>query len=152
MANINLVLRSRHKNELQKTPQKTQNLNFAINIKGRKVIVIASANIMETTDTANLGDDTRPTKRIRCPPRTYYEYQLANELTTEEERMLAQAIAKSRTDQRREPLTVIPFGPTFYPTIEDFSGDPLDYLETIRHEAEKYGEFVVRNSNARFVF
>ena len=105
-------------------------------------VVIAITNIMETTDTANLGD-ARPTKRIRSPPRTYYEYQLANELTTEEERMLAQAIANSRTDQCREPLTVIPFGPTFYPTIEDFSGDPLDYLETIRHEAEKYGEFVM---------
>ncbi len=96
---------------------------------------------METTDTANLGDDTRPTKRIRSPPRNY-EYP-ANELSTEEERMLAQAIANSRTDQCRQPLTVIPFGPTFYPTIEDFSGDPLEYLETIRHEAEKYGEFVM---------
>lgn len=92
---------------------------------------------METTDTANLGDDTRPTKRIRSPPRIYYEYP-ANEFSTEEERM-AQAIANSRTDQCRQPLTVIPFGPTFYPTIEDFSGDPLEYLETIRHEAEKYG-------------
>ncbi len=58
--------------------------------------------------------------------------------------MLAQAIANSRKDQRREPLTDIPFGPTFYPTIEEFSGDPLEYLETIRPEAEKYGEFVIR--------
>jgi histone demethylase JARID1 len=61
----------------------------------------------------------------------------------EEERMLAQAIAKSRTDQAREPLTTIPFGPTYYPTIEEFCGDPLDYFETIRSEAEKYGKFVI---------
>ena len=38
-------------------------------------------------------------------------------------------------------LSSIPFGPTFYPTVEEFSGDPLTYLETIRSEAEKYGEF-----------
>lgn len=102
-------------------------------------------NTMETTDAANLDvDPPRPSKRIRSPPRTYYESQLENELTMEEERMLAQAIANSRTDQRREPLTDIPFGPTFYPTIEEFSGDPLEYLETIRPEAEKYGEFVIR--------
>jgi histone demethylase JARID1 len=53
--------------------------------------------------------------------------------------MLAQAIANSRKDQGREPLTNIPFGPTFYPTVEDFSGDPLLYLEKIRPQAEKYG-------------
>ena len=102
-------------------------------------------NAMETTDAANLDvDPPRPSKRIRSPPRTYYESLMANnELTMEEERMLAQAIANSRTDQRREPLTDIPFGPTFYPTIEEFSGDPLEYLETIRPEAEKYGEFVI---------
>jgi len=53
--------------------------------------------------------------------------------------MLAQAIANSRKDQGREPITDIPFGPTFYPSVEDFSGDPLLYLEKIRPVAEKYG-------------
>ena len=102
-------------------------------------------------DDLQYADGEAPIEHFKSQS-TAIEHPAIDNVTTEEERMLAQAIAKSRTDQRREPLTVIPFGPTFYPTIEDFSGDPLDYLETIRHEAEKYGEFVVRNSNARFVF
>lgn len=63
----------------------------------------------------------------------------AGSASVEEERMLAQAIANSRKDQGREPLTSIPVGPTFYPTVEEFSGDPLVYLEKIRPVAEKYG-------------
>lgn len=101
---------------------------------------------METTDSANLSDEARPTKRIRSPPRTYYESLLEHDIAVEEERMLARAIANSRTEQCREPLTVIPFGPTFYPSIEEFSGDPLEYFETIRSEAEKYGECVIHDA------
>ena len=54
---------------------------------------------------------------------------------------LQQALKNSVKDQVREPsLTSVPFGPTFYPTVEEFSGDPLVYIEKIRHQAEKYGE------------
>jgi len=55
--------------------------------------------------------------------------------------MLEQALANSRKDTVRdvEILSNIPFGPTFYPTKEEFSGDPLIYLEKIRSVAEKYG-------------
>ncbi|KAL7548361.1 hypothetical protein ACHAWF_011650 [Thalassiosira exigua] len=92
----------------------------------------------EPTDIAvNSGGEHRPSKRVRVPTQRITSDSLALEL--EEERMLAQAIANSRKDQGREPLTNIPFGPTFYPTVEEFSGDPLIYVEKIRSEAEKYG-------------
>ena len=97
---------------------------------------------METTNTA---DEQRPSKRIRVPLQRYVAGPASGRLSSvQEERMLAQALANSRKEKSREPLTniPIPFGPTFYPTVEEFSGDPLVYLETIRPEAEKYGEFI----------
>ena len=69
-----------------------------------------------------------PTQRLECPSR-------------EEHQALEQALKNSVKDQVREPsLSTVPFGPTFYPTVEEFSGDPLVYIEKIRHQAEKYGE------------
>ena len=91
-----------------------------------------------TTAASNIGAE-RPTKRIRMPTQSYVP-AVDDNLSRKEEEMLAQAISNSQKDQGREPLTTIPFGPTFYPTVEEFSGDPLVYLETIRSEAEKYGK------------
>jgi hypothetical protein len=90
---------------------------------------------------ANCDGEQRPSKRIRIPTRPYKPESSTDSI--EEERMIAQAIANSRKDRGIEPhsLSTIPFGPTFYPTVEEFSGDPLTYLETIRSEAEKYGEY-----------
>ena len=78
-----------------------------------------------------------PAKRIRVPTQNYApDFE-----TAAEQRMLEQAIANSRKDTvlDLESLTSIPFGPTFYPTKEDFGDDPLIYLEKIRSVAEKYG-------------
>ena len=33
----------------------------------------------------------------------------------------------------------VPWGPVFYPTIQDMEGSPLKYLETIKPIAERYG-------------
>ena len=98
---------------------------------------------MESISAPNSDGEQRPSKRIRTPTRPYKAGPANDSLSQEEERMLAQAIANSRKDRGRDPLmlSAIPFGPTFYPTVEEFSGDPLTYLETIRSEAEKYGEF-----------
>jgi hypothetical protein len=87
----------------------------------------------------------RPSKRIRTPTKTYSAEPANDALSREEQRMLAQAISNSEKDLGINPeqLTSIPFGPTFYPTVEEFNGDPLLYLATIRAEAEKYGEFAV---------
>lgn len=78
-----------------------------------------------------------PAKRIRVPTQTF----VPDSETAEEQRMLEQALANSRKDTVRDvdSLTNIPFGPTFYPTREEFSGDPLIYFEKIRSVAEKYG-------------
>lgn len=47
------------------------------------------------------------------------------------------------TQTKIEKVSSIPTGeildaPTFYPTIEEFN-DPLEYINTIRSVAEKYG-------------
>jgi hypothetical protein len=98
---------------------------------------------MESISAPNSDGEQRPSKRIRTPSRPYMAGPANDSLFQEEERMLAQAIANSRKDCGIEPLmlSTIPFAPTFHPTVEEFSGDPLTYLETIRCEAEKYGEF-----------
>ena len=83
------------------------------------------------------GISAPPAKRIRIPTQNYApDFE-----TAAEQRMLEQAIANSRKDTvlDLESLTSIPFGPTFYPTKEDFGDDPLIYLEKIRSVAEKYG-------------
>ena len=78
-----------------------------------------------------------PAKRIRIPTQHFS----SDFETAEEQRIFEQALANSRKDTvlDLESLTNIPFGPTFYPTKEDFSDDPLIYLEKIRSVAEKYG-------------
>ena len=103
--------------------------------------VVAAAN--------NSDDHHRPSKRIRTPTKTYSAEPANDSLSREEQRMLAQAISNSEKDLGINPeqLTSIPFGPTFYPTVEEFNGDPLLYLATIRAEAEKYGEFAVLVKN-----
>lgn len=67
-----------------------------------------------------------------------------------ERRCLNQAIQNHAADRNshnihnhhdshaRTPLTV-PYAPVFYPTLEDFCGNPLHYVEKIRPEAERYG-------------
>jgi len=94
----------------------------------------------------NSDDQHRPSKRIRTPTKTYSAEPANDSLSREEQRMLAQAISNSEKDLNIDPeqLTSIPFGPTFYPTVEEFNGDPLLYLATIRAEAEKYGECFAR--------
>jgi histone demethylase JARID1 len=91
---------------------------------------------MSSLNNSDGGDmSAPPAKRIRVPTQNFApDFE-----TAEEQRM--QALANSRKDTVRdvESLTNIPFGPTFYPTREDFSGDPLIYLEKIRSVAEKYG-------------
>ena len=75
-------------------------------------------------------------KRRRVPP-SAYEPPDSLEST-----MIHRAMANSLKDTRRDSsytLTEVPFGPTFYPTVEEMEGDPLIYLEKIRGDASRYG-------------
>lgn len=57
-----------------------------------------------------------------------------------EERLLQQAIEKSKVDAYRPDISEsVPCGPTFFPTVEEFEGNPLHYINKIRPIAEKYG-------------
>ena len=56
-----------------------------------------------------------------------------------EERLLHQAIQNSKLDRSRGGELEIPWGPTFYPSVEEMEGSPLEYIEKIRLEAQKYG-------------
>jgi len=76
-------------------------------------------------------------RRRRRPPQAYH----ATYESSVEERFLQQAIANSKLDQRRpmDGKLDIPVGPTFFPTVEEFQGNPLHYIESIKPIAEKYG-------------
>jgi jmjN domain len=77
----------------------------------------------------------RRNRRQRYPPSHYHSS------TAAEERFLQQAIQNSKLDQGRpaDGRLDIPSGPVFYPSIADFEGNPLHYIEKIRPVAEKYG-------------
>lgn len=75
-------------------------------------------------------------RRRRCAPMHYQAASSAH--IAAEERYLHQAIQNSKLDKTRGNVE-IPFAPVFYPTVEDFQGNPLQYVEKIRHIAEKYG-------------
>lgn len=82
---------------------------------------------------------SRNTSRRRIKPVQSYT---ASALTFEEERLLQQAIENSKkisniTHGGRD--LHIPMGPVFYPTVEEFEGNPLHYIDKIRPIAEKYG-------------
>jgi histone demethylase JARID1 len=63
-------------------------------------------------------------------------------MSKEEERLLRQAIENSKRTEHMKPGGKdmnVPPGPTFYPTVEEFEGNPLTYINKIRPIAEKYG-------------
>eukprot|EP00934_Nitzschia_sp_Nitz4_P008949 Nitzschia sp. Nitz4//scaffold188_size43225//5035//7408//NITZ4_007342-RA/size43225-snap-gene-0.35-mRNA-1//1//CDS//3329539835//8939//frame0 len=76
----------------------------------------------------------RSSKRRRFrPPQSYHTP------TATEERFLHQAIQNSKLDKTSRGKIDVPWGPTFYPTVEEMEGSPLDYIEKIRHQAQPYG-------------
>lgn len=80
-----------------------------------------------------------PTKRRRRKPSSTSTYVPQS---LEEERLYQQAIANSKLDTIRPVggnLNYIAQGPTFFPTVEEFEGNPLHYISKIRPVAEKYG-------------
>lgn len=81
-----------------------------------------------------------PNKRRRRKPPIHAYYEASD--SVEEERLLRQTIAKSKFDTIRPGggyVDHIPHGPTFFPTVEEFEGNPLHYISKIRPIAEKYG-------------
>lgn len=85
----------------------------------------------DSTDRMN----RRAAKRRRRRPPSYFHASA----TASEERFLHQAIQNSKIDRSRQMVLDVPFGPTFYPTVEDMEGSPLEYIEKIRPVAQKYG-------------
>ena len=80
----------------------------------------------------------RGKRRQRKPAHAFF----ASPQSTEEERHLQQAIKNSRRDRhlpKDGSWLLLPSGPVFCPTIEEFEGNPLHYIDKIRPIAEKYG-------------
>jgi hypothetical protein len=77
----------------------------------------------------------RASKRRRRRPPAF------NTATATEERLLHQAIQNSKLDRSRskDAKLDIPWGPTFFPTVEEMEGSPLVYIEKIRPIAQRYG-------------
>ena len=68
--------------------------------------------------------------------------------TSNEERLLHQAIQNSKLGTNSASIAGggalsskidVPWGPTFFPTVEDMNGSPLDYIDKIRPIAQRYG-------------
>ena len=76
-------------------------------------------------------------RRRRSAPKHYLPGHSA--AIAAETRFLNQAIQNSKLDKTRGGTMEVPYAPVFYPTKEDFEGNPLDYVEKIRPIAEKYG-------------
>lgn len=73
-------------------------------------------------------------RRRRKPPQAY------SHVCSAEERFLQAAIRNSQKDvSRADGKLDVPYAPTFFPTVEEFEGNPLDYIEKIRPVAQKYG-------------
>ena len=84
------------------------------------------------------GKSSRANKRRR-----HHQYLHATSAaTSNEERLLHQTIQNSKLGLARgtrlSPIEV-PWGPVFYPTVEDMEGSPLDYIDKIRPVAQRYG-------------
>jgi hypothetical protein len=76
----------------------------------------------------------RAKRRRRKPPQAY------TQLSAAEEKFFQQAMRNSKVDTKRpDGKLEVPYAPTFYPTIEDMEGNPLDFVEKIRPQAQKYG-------------
>jgi hypothetical protein len=84
----------------------------------------------------------RATKRRRHHHHQHHGY---NASTSNEERLLHQAIQNSKLGDsahrgtRNGAKIDVPWGPVFFPTVEDMEGSPLDYIDKIRPIAQKYG-------------
>lgn len=74
-------------------------------------------------------------RRRRRPPMHYHA------TTAAEERFLHQAIQNSKLEKGRlaDGRLDIPPAPVFFPSVEEFEGNPLSYIEKIRPVAESYG-------------
>ena len=87
------------------------------------------------------GKSSRANKRRRHHHHHHHQYHAA---TSNEERLLHQTIQNSKLGgsaargTRLSPIQV-PWGPVFYPTVEDMEGSPLDYIDKIRPVAQRYG-------------
>lgn len=90
-------------------------------------------------ETASQASPTiNQSKRRRRKPSTQY---FAAPSSLREELLFQKVLENSKTDVRRPPRLPlnIPSGPTFFPTVEEFEGNPLEYIDSIRPIAEKYG-------------
>jgi histone demethylase JARID1 len=81
-----------------------------------------------------------PSKRRRRKPPLNSFYESSESF--EEQQFLQQAIENSKIDLSRPiggSTNDISAGPTFFPTKEEFEGNPLQYISKIRPIAERYG-------------
>eukprot|EP00980_Cylindrotheca_fusiformis_P015624 scaffold4481_cov121-Cylindrotheca_fusiformis.AAC.20 len=77
----------------------------------------------------------RSAKRRRRRPPVHFH----TSATATEERFFQKAIQNSQIDRTHQKELDVPWGPTFYPTVEEMQASPLEYIEKIRPMAQKYG-------------
>lgn len=56
-------------------------------------------------------------------------------LSSNEDRLRTQTVQNGKLGAKID----VPWAPTFYPSVEDMEGSPLDYIDKIRPVAQRYG-------------
>jgi jmjN domain len=78
------------------------------------------------SSTTRASDDTTHTTQMETPAPAATK---KNETTT----------STTKKKKTKPKIVDAPWGPVFYPTVEDMEGSPLKYLEKIKPIAERYG-------------
>ncbi len=97
----------------------------------------ANATVESRKLETDMATSRLPPRRRRKPVHSFS----AGTYSLEEEKLIQQAIENSKMTQLTHGGRDlhIPHGPTFYPTVEEFEGNPLRYISKIKPIAEKYG-------------
>jgi hypothetical protein len=123
-------------------------VNFSYSIPGRfkgsrRLFIFALSHSTrrkgkEEEEEEKMRSSAKRQRRQRRPPAYFHASSSA---TAAEERLLQHAIQNSKLDRGRPPdgRLSVPSAPTFFPTVEDFEGNPIHYIEKIRPVAERYG-------------
>jgi JmjC domain, hydroxylase/jmjN domain/C5HC2 zinc finger len=89
------------------------------------------------SDPSFASSSSTPSKRKRTLRREVYHVSAAEHI---ENRCLVQALQNSKVDTIRSSIQDIPYAPVFYPTVEEFQLNPIQYIEQkVRPIAEQYG-------------
>jgi JmjC domain, hydroxylase/jmjN domain/C5HC2 zinc finger len=116
---------------------KRQPIKRTKNNKDKLTMTVISDGNPNSSLTAVDSSSSTTSKRRRTLRREVYHVSAAEHI---ENRCLVQALQNSKVDTIRSSIRDIPYAPVFYPTVEEFELNPIQYIEQkVRPIAEQYG-------------